>query len=197
MNTSDKKKIPILLGLLALLFLSAFFNYTRTPNVSPALVASSNQRARVPAKTEQLPSIAMLQQNPEQVEDVQRNLFQFGSEIGAGTDGEEVEPDETQIVDETTPALPDVRYLGFYQEKNSPGARLGAISNGGKIFVGGVGDILASKYQVLQIENGWIVLRVLDEKKIVRFSLGKDIPPVELKRWTAPQTPAVSNLQEH
>jgi hypothetical protein len=198
MSSSDKKKIPILLGLLALLFLSAFFNFSRSPNPAPVPV---NQRRLSPdflQAREPLPSLDLLNKNPRESGEVQRNLFQFGEEghIQQDDADEQEEAEETQPAVQSAPALPDVRYLGFYQEKSHSNVRLGAISNGGRIFVGGVGEVLASKYQILQIQQDSIVLRILPENKIMRFALGKNTPPVEIKSWNTTQVPAVSNLQE-
>lgn len=198
MNSADKKKIPILLGLLALLFLSAFFNFSRSPNSAPVPSNQKRPSPRFVQTPDQLPSLDMLNKNPREVAEVQRNLFQFG-EAGHFKEEDTVteqETAETETAEQSAPALPDVRYLGFYQEKDHSKIRLGAISNGGKIFVGGVGDLLASKYQVLEVQQDSIVLRIVPDNKIMRFALGKNTPPVEIKSWNTIQAPAVSNLQE-
>jgi hypothetical protein len=200
MNSSDKRKLPILIVLLALLLLSAFFNFSRSPGpVAPSAYTSIRPLPKA-LPPEALPSIETLMRTPNEVAEVQRNLFQFGEEGKVQNDKDaddaDKEADESEATAQSVPAPPDVRYLGFYQEKGRSNARLGAISNGGKIYVGAVGDVLASQYQVLQIQSSSIVLRLLSDNKIMRFTLGKDTPPVEVKSWNTSRIPAVSNLQE-
>ena len=100
-------------------------------------------------------------------------------------------PEEEIAQEQKQSSLPDVHYLGFYRERSSNQIKLAAISNGGQIYVGGVKDILGQKYQLLQIGDEYLVLKVLAENKVLRVALGKNVPPpAELNGYTAlsPQT---------
>jgi hypothetical protein len=199
MSTSEKKKMHILLGLLGLLFLSAFLNFSRTPIiVHPGTPATPRPHPVVQEKPEQLPAVSMLEKNPRAIDKIKRNIFQFGSEQGDQQDDQEQQESELQSGQNpqtAPPALPDIRYLGFYSEKNKSQIKLGAISNGGQIYVGGVGDVLASRYKILNLRGDFIVLKLLQENKILRIPLGKTSGPVELKSWQDPESTAISDLQ--
>ena len=195
MSTSEKKKMHILLGLLALLCLSAFLNFSRTPiSGHPTPRASVRPRLVAQEKSEELPAVSMLEKNPRAIDKIKRNIFQFGAEQMEEEQQEPIAQAE-QNSQTAPPALPDVRYLGFYSEKNQSRIRLGAISNGGQIYVGGVGDILASRYQILQLRSDFVVLKLLQENKILQIPLGKGGNTIELKNWRAPETTSISDLQ--
>lgn len=102
--------------------------------------------------------------------EVKRNVFQFQGDSDVNiTAAPEI---ATPPVVTTPPAAPDVRYLGFYKQKDESRIQLAAISNGGKIYVGGVGDTLADKYEVIQIDDDFLVLKILATNEIMRFALG-------------------------
>ncbi len=53
---------------------------------------------------------------------------------------------------------------------------LAAIVNGGQIFVGGVNDVLADKYRILEINEEYLVVRLIHENRTIRLPLGKPKP---------------------
>src|SRR5262249_49615949 len=108
--------------------------------------------------------------------DVKRNIFEFHEDIPKPVQTPlAIQMNaQTQTQTQTGPTTPDVRYLGFYLEKKPSRVRLAAISNGGTIYVGGVGDVLAQKYQVLKIDDDYVILKLVQENRILKFPIGKD-----------------------
>jgi hypothetical protein len=74
----------------------------------------------------------------------------------------------------TPPNGPDVTYLGFYHEREGSERKLGAISNGGQIYVGGEGDILGGKYKILKLGDEYLDIEYLPEHRIIHLKLGRN-----------------------
>ena len=136
---------------------------------NPALSTADNE--------DSLPELSMLQQPPPEFNNVKRNVFKFGD---GSTDAEdqtsiiEAEPLVPAETEPATPMGPDVTYLGFYHEHEGTQRKLGAISNGGQIYVGSEGEILGGKYKVLRLEDEYIDLEYLPEHRIIHLKLGRN-----------------------
>jgi hypothetical protein len=122
------------------------------------------------------PKMDLLEEKPHALLDIKRNIFEFREDISKPVQTPLAMQlnAQTQTQTQTGPTTPDVRYLGFYLEKKPSRVRLAAISNGGTIYVGGVGDVLAQKYQVLKIDDDYIILKLVQENRILKFPIGKD-----------------------
>jgi type II secretory pathway component PulC len=104
---------------------------------------------------------------------VKRNIFQFGGKT---------EPEQLQTpvlrIPQSQPSmaspeeLPDVHYLGFYLEKQT-GLMLASIVNGGRVYVGKVGQTLGGKYELLEITADHVILRLKGDERVLRVPLGK------------------------
>lgn len=105
---------------------------------------------------------------------VHRNVFEFGSPNAPEMDMPAVMMPPAPIVTPDSTKLPDVRYLAFYTEKDQKSTPIAAIINGGRIYVGVEGEILAGKYEVLRIDDEFIVLRFLPDNRIIRLPMGKE-----------------------
>ncbi len=174
MSKPIKRKTWLLILLLFLLAGSVLYNFfPRTFNPIQTKIKAAKKKSIDSGKTEVLLT-GLLGKQPAEFSSVHRNVFEFG-----GSDAPEVEkpaplmPQGTLVT--ADPAqLPDVRYLAFYTEKDKKSIPIAAIVNGGRIYVGVKGDILAGKYEVLQIDDEFIVLRFLPDKRIIRLPMGKE-----------------------
>lgn len=124
-----------------------------------------------------LPKLSMLQQPPPEFSNVKRNVFKFGDgsfDVEDQTSIIETEPLVPTETEPSTPMGPDVTYLGFYHEREGTERKLGAISNGGQIYVGSEGEILGGKYKVLRVEDEYIDLEYLPEHRSIHLKLGRN-----------------------
>jgi hypothetical protein len=152
------------------------FSEKRPPEseLLPASRESSISSAN-PQNPDVLLTVELLQNQPQPFVSESRNIFQFVEK----TPLPPPDPDKQKALQ---PQIPEVHYLGFYLEKSSDPARLAAISNGGKIYVGGPGDVLGGKYEILEVEDEFLVLKVLSSGKILRFPIGRKDSPQEVQR---------------
>src|SRR5262245_38396238 len=164
-------------ALLIVALLVSIYYFSGPRNDNPTI---SNAR-KVPARSENaanenLPELSMLQQQLPEFDDVKSNVFKFLN----GSDSEdqksilETEPMVLPDAQPSTPAGPDVTYLGFYHEREGAERKLGAISNGGQIYVGGEGDILGGKYKVLKLGDEYMDIEYLPEHRIIHLKLGRN-----------------------
>jgi hypothetical protein len=171
MKISENTKWVIFGVLVLFIFLSLFISFSSRPSPAKLKAIRQEKKNALPTGAE-MPFLQMLASQAPPFRDVKRNVFQFQGETNL--DAVSTAPKiDTPPVLTMAPALPDVRYLGFYQQKDATKVQLAAISNGGQIYVGGVGDILAEKYEVVQISDEFLVLRILATNKIMRFALGR------------------------
>jgi hypothetical protein len=181
MNLSETSKWNIFIVLMIAIGVSLIYS-SGYQNGDSAAVRAKRKSARTAEKAEELPLVNLLHYHPPFFGDVKRNVFQFRAEeapqLSEGS--KPATPSMTQVFGTTT-TLPDVRYLGLYREKENSKVQIAAISNGGQIYVGGVGDTLAGKYEVLGIEDEFLILKILATNKIMRFRLGKtnSLPTIE------------------
>lgn len=169
MKLSETSKWVIFVVLVSLIFVSVYFSTNSRPAAGSLSQIRQPRKSALPAGAE-VPLMQMLASKAPFFRDVRRNVFQFQGDTDLNmTAAPKI---DTPPVVTTTPAAPDVRYLGFYKQKDESRIQLAAISNGGKIYVGGVGDTLAEKYEVIQIDDDFLVLRILATNEIVRFALG-------------------------
>jgi hypothetical protein len=163
--------------LLIVALIASIYYFSRPTIENPTI---SNVRKIPPrskdAGDENLPELSMLQQQLPQFDNVKRNVFKFrdGSDSQDQTSIVEAEPMVLPDPGPTTPAGPDVTYLGFYQEREGVERKLGAISNGGQIYVGGEGDILGGKYKVLKLGDEYMDIEYLPEHRIIHLKLGRN-----------------------
>jgi hypothetical protein len=180
MNLSEKSKWNIfILLLIAIAVALIYFNEPQNRDVVTVRAKRSPQP--VARKAEDLPLVDLLNYSAPFFTDVKRNVFQFRAEETSQMEASNTVPSpETQVLGAVAP-LPDVRYLGLYKEKENANVQIAAISNGGQIYVGSVGDTLAGKYEILGIEDEFLVLKILATNKIMRFHLGKteSLPALE------------------
>jgi hypothetical protein len=171
MKLSESTKWIILGVLVSLIFLSLYITSNSRPAPS-TLTSVRKEKDRVLPPGAEKPFLQMLSSQAPAFRNVKRNVFQFQGETAQASIATAPKIDTPPVLT-VTPALPDVRYLGFYQQKDETKVQLAAISNGGQIYVGGVGEILAGKYEVVQITDEFIVLRILATNKIMRFAIGR------------------------
>src|SRR5262249_12723185 len=162
MSVSEKRKEQALIVLLAIFCVSIFANFlpNRQPAVSVYVPDSKLQSDPRLNLKDEIPPVNLLSSKPAAFQQIKRNIFQFEAEPAViAEDLSETQSDNPEVATVATqPAVPNVKYLGFYREKSSSSKRLGAISDEGQIYVGGVGDTLNQEYQVLQISKESVVL---------------------------------------
>src|SRR3990172_11395611 len=170
---SKQTQTIVLVALLALLAVSMTISFSSNRRVRTAAGSPENNLARI-GDQDEVPKLALLHQTPAEPEEIERNIFEFEQER---TPQNPVAVPQTAAPPEL-PQFPDVRYLGLYEEKGASKVRLAAVSNGGKIYVGGVGQILGGKYQVVEIDDEFLVLRVLADGRMVQLPLARTGSPV-------------------
>jgi hypothetical protein len=164
-----------------LILLCLLLAYSILNSFYPRASLASHSQTPVPRKpksttggTNQVLSMSQLNNNPPEFSTVHRNIFEFGG----STESDIPEPIQLQPAKQSSipekPQLPDVRYLAFYQEKDTKSTPIAAIINGGRIYVGVQGDTLAGKYEILQIDDEFILLRFLPDNRIIRLPMGKE-----------------------
>jgi len=172
MRDSEKTKLQILILLAGLLCVSFFWNRSELRQTVPA-VSPKKPDAFVSVQTDEVPQLSLLNKAPSSLQ-VKRNIFRFheAQNYVPAIESPLEFANNPKIAPPAAPEIPDLRYLGFYQEKKPSKVKLAAISNGGKIYVGGVGDVLADKYEVLRVNDDFVVLKILADNRVIRFSLG-------------------------
>ncbi len=181
MTRSERIQWQIFILLIVALCASIYY----FSGTSKKTVSEFNTR-RVPARSslvteDALPEVSMLKQKLPEFNGVKRNVFEFAD----GSSVEEILLTEKQplFIPKTTPSTPegpDVTYLGFYHEKEGSERKLAAISNGGQIYVGGPGEILAGKYKVLRVDDEFIEIEYLSENRVIRLEIGRNGHPPPL-----------------
>ena len=177
-DKSQKKKLTILVILLALLSISMFSQLKQeTPPVNVSSAKNARSQFAAKASANETLEVELLTKEHPEFSGVKRNIFQFGQ-------GAEEEPApnggnpqvSAQPAVPQPPPLPQVYYLGFYFEKDT-GLKMASLSANGRILVGKVGQTLAGRFQVVEIASDYVVLRLpADEGKVIRVPLGK-VPP--------------------
>lgn len=163
--------------LLIVAVIASIYYFSGPPNDNPGVLNVQ----KIPTKSDSgsedsLPELSMLQKQPQEFSSVKRNVFEFGD----GSDAEdhtsvvETEPLVLPETEPSTPTGPDVTYLGFYHEREGTERKLGAISNGGQIYVGGEGEILGGKYKVLRLEDEYMDIEYLPEHRIIHLKIGRN-----------------------
>ncbi|PWT90211.1 MAG: hypothetical protein C5B54_07570 [Acidobacteria bacterium] len=177
MKVSNQGKVlMVLTGLLAL---SIFLNFSprQTPTWTPVVHEQPLPKDIYP---DPIPRVDLLKIDPTTFSGVQRNVFLFQTsqeaKITQAPQTETAEPDQTTA--QSAPEVPNVKYVGLYRERKANGQTLAVISSAGTILVGGKGEILGNKFQILQIEEDYIVLKLLEDGRIFRLQLGKDSVPL-------------------
>jgi hypothetical protein len=171
--------------ILLLVGIAASFYYFSKPSRSGPIAANPRKpsaKAGTAAVVDNLPQVSMLHGKVPEFEEVHRNVFEFAGE-SSNTAEEETISQPVLPSPQSMPLIavgPDVTYLGFYRENSGSNRKLAAISNGGQIYVGGQGEILAGKYRVIQVEDEFIEVEYLPEKRVIRLELGRhNAPPLE------------------
>jgi hypothetical protein len=136
------------------------------------VVLPKTEKIKVAAKDEVLLT-GLLGQDAPEFSSIQRNVFEFNGSDPMIAAEMPPAPMEAEVIPETQ-ELPDVRYLAYYLEKGSKNVPIGAIINGGRIYVGVEGDILAGKYKILQIDDEFILLKYLPDGRTIRLPMGKE-----------------------
>jgi hypothetical protein len=169
--------------LLIVALIASIYYLSGPPDDNPGILNFQKTLTKSnPGSEDSLPELSMLQKQPPEFNNVKRNVFKFA-------DGSDEETDQASLIETapldipetepSTPTGPDVTYLGFYHEREGTERKLGAISNGGQIYVGGEGEILAGKYKVLRLEDEYMVLEYLPDHRIIHLKIGRngDGPP--------------------
>lgn len=176
MSVTISGKMWLLVVLLVLLAVSIFHNvsWRESIPIQSKINIPKSKKAELSSKDEVLET-ALLSRNIPEFSTIRRNIFEFDAATPPIVSEVQTEP-TNENDDEVAEAqkLPDVRYLAFYLEKNSKSTPIGAIINGGRIYVGVEGDTLAGKYKVLHIGDEYIVLRYLPDNRIIRLPMGKE-----------------------
>jgi hypothetical protein len=164
--------------LLVVAIIASIYYFSGPPKNNPSVLNVRKTPVRPDVGSEDsLPELSMLQHQLPEFNDVKRNVFEFGD----GSDQEtnqaslvETAPIELPETEPAVPAGPDVAYLGFYHEREGSERKLGAISNGGQIYVGGEGEILGGKYKVLRLEDEYIELEYIPENRVIHLKIGRN-----------------------
>jgi hypothetical protein len=174
----------ILIAVTALLALSLFLNFSpkevSAPAIQPPVRVTRTPQDRFP---DTIPDMNLLKKDPAVFAGVKRNVFHFDQP----TQVAEQEPTETsdqaaesQSNPSTEASTPNLHYVGLYRERKDQGAVMAALDNGGTILVGSVGQTLANEFQILEIQDDYVVVKVLSDQKFFRVPLGKEEPLQEL-----------------
>lgn len=180
MSKKEKTKLQVLLAILALLCVSLLLNFTRnsTPSPSSPVIQRVSHQEQKSESPDTLPLLAEIRQPHPLFTESQRNVFEFQGDESSEPDPDSPDADTAALNDPTAaaadgPASPDVTYLGYYREKGDTPRKLAAISNGGTIYVGGVGQTLAGKYKVVSVEDELLVIVYLPDGRTLRLPLGR------------------------
>jgi hypothetical protein len=176
MTKAERLQWQIFVFLIVALIASIYY-FSRPLNDNPTTLNVRKAPARPnEAAGENLPELSMLQQQLPEFDDVKRNVFKFrdGSDSQDQTSVVETEPMVLPESEPSTPIAPDVTYLGFYHEREGAERKLGAISNGGQIYVGGEGDILGGKYKILKLGDEYLDIEYLPDHRIIHLKLGRN-----------------------
>ena len=172
MNQKSRKELAFLMVLLVLLSVSVFSQFS---NDRPSSILSSKARSN-PGGTVSVSEVLDVDSLSSEVPEfsgVKRNIFQFGAGVAEAPPTPMIRVPEAEPEVVEAPSVPEVHYLGFYFEKES-GLKMAALSNSGRVYVGKTGQILGGKYEVLEIADDHVILKVLyDEGKIIQVPLGK------------------------
>lgn len=164
--------------LLIVALIASIYYLSGPPNDNPSVLNVRKTPTKLdPGSEDSLPELSMLQRQPSEFNNVKRNVFKFGDGSDEESNQASLVETEPLIVPETepsTPTGPDVTYLGFYHEREGTERKLGAISNGGQIYVGGEGEILGGKYKVLRLEDEYMDLEYLPEHRILHLKIGRN-----------------------
>jgi hypothetical protein len=180
---SRTERIQWQIFILLLVAIAASIYYFSKPIDEAPLTTNLRKPAtkQGPSGAETLPQLSMLEERVPEFTSEHRNVFEFA--------GEEETAEPIAITKQVTPVPqtepltpmgPDVTYLGFYKETSGSNRTLAAISNGGQIYVGGQGEVLAGKYRVLRVEDEFIEVEYLPEKRIIRLEIGRHNSPPPL-----------------
>ena len=174
MNNKTKKEMAALIGVLILLALSVFSQLSRQ-NAAPVSIGRERTAINRNAGSNEVVAVDLLLNETPEFTSVKRNIFQFGS----GDRDRTVPPENdapSQPPRQILPAasqLPDVHYLGFYYEKDT-GLKMASLSNTGRIYVGKVGQVLGGKYEVMEIAQDYVILKLpLEGGKMIRVPFGR------------------------
>jgi|SRR3990170_3820149 len=179
MTWSRNTQLSVLLSLVGVLFLSLLLNRKDGDREQTSSAGAEVNTASIAIhQDDQLPAVELLHKQPIALEKLNRNIFEFQEKAVSDENSGKTYQDAPLL---RQPEVPEIHYLGLYEEKGPSSVRLAAVSNGGKIYVGGVGQTLAGKYRVLEIEDEFLVLRILSDNRILRFPLGRKGSPVEIK----------------
>jgi hypothetical protein len=174
MNSKSKRDLIILAVLLGLLSISVFSQLFNGNDV-PMIARKPNAPNTRNVSANEVIAVDLLSNETPEFTSVKRNIFQFGS----GGGGQQPSEDREEVFQPTAPVLPvvpappEVHYLGFYYEKES-GLKMAALSNSGRIFVGKVGQVIGGKYEVLEIAQDYVLLKLpMQDGKVIRVPFGK------------------------
>lgn len=173
MNHKSKKELAILIGLLILLAISVFSQFSNRSGVSVAQKSAKSDISREIDSSEVLGVDLLTVQKPE-FTTVKRNIFQFrGGAQQPDSPESAIGVSPPKPVAPLPPAAPEVHYLGFYFEKET-GLKMASLSNHGRVYVGKVGQVLGGKYEVLEIAADYVILRLrTQDGKVIRVPLGR------------------------
>jgi len=174
MSSKSKKELAVLFVLLGLLSISIFSQMAGSVHQDASRgLATRLQSARPATQPNEVVQVQLLERTIPELSGVKRNIFQFGSKAGTSQEHQPVlRIPQSQSLVPQSPALPSVHYLGFYFEKETS-LRLASIVNGGRIYVGKVGQTLGGKYELLEIAVDHVILRLTDDGTLLRVPLGK------------------------
>jgi hypothetical protein len=182
MSTKSKKELIVLAVVLLALSVSIYSQMSgSTPPAYNSTVKTERVRQRSAESASEVLKMQALEDTAPNLSGVKRNIFQFGSRPIIESAPKPVLRVPSPPT-ETAPAIPDVHYLGFYFEKET-GLMLASIVNGGKIYVGKVGQILGGKYEVLEIASDHVMLRLTEDGKVLRVPIGRG--PANIVNWAA------------
>ena len=182
MNSKSNKQMAFLVILLGLLSFSIFSQITggdHQPSPQDPVAAKPVKLQSSPgSESTEVLQVHLLETKVPELSGVKRNIFQFeGKDVVSPERPPVLKIPQSQALIPTPPALPNVHYLGFYFEPDT-GLKLASISNSGKVYVGKVGQILGGKYELLEIGDDHIILRLTEDGKVLRVPLGKGAPNV-------------------
>ena len=163
-----------MIGVLALLSFSLFSQLFKQTDI-PVSVGKERTSINRNAGSSEVVAVELLSNENPEFTSVKRNIFQFGSgsRTPAGSDAGDSSFQPPKPILPAVPQLPEVHYLGFYYEKDT-GLKMASFSNTGRIYVGKVGQVLGGRYEIMEIAQDYVILKLrMENGRVIRVPFGR------------------------
>ena len=181
--------MQILAVVVGLLCLSIYYNSSSSIKSSPfepksASVDHAHREGIQPvSQADELPELKLLDRSIPAFEQSRRNVFEYSNQeedvdITQSSDGNLEPPAEQTESEPETPPGSEITFVGLYVEKNKPESRLAILSVNKNILIVKAGDIVPGGYRVINIESDSVILQVIGQKLVLRYTLGSSGVPL-------------------